>query len=150
MTLLSTTSLSGASVTISNISQDYTELLVLINNANVSGVGGYQIFVRPNNSTNSSGASQEAQNNGDYSNDSIKLSVNGGSPTSPQSHQLRFPNYAATDARKTFITAGIQSTGLGCISGGGIASNSAITSLVIIPTGSQSFNAGTVLIYGVK
>jgi len=43
MTLLSTTSLSGTSVTVSNISQDYTNLLIIVENVVSSTANDTQV-----------------------------------------------------------------------------------------------------------
>ena len=69
-------------------------------------------------------------------------------------HTLEISNYTNTTYNKPFNISGRfydpdATSQLGTVIGGGIATNSAITSLVFTTTGG-SFTGGTVLIYGVK
>ena len=156
MTLLSTTTLSGASTTISSISQAYNNLYILINN--FSGTANSHILIAPNGSTNITNYAVLSNNNpGTYdSNTHLKpmhtTDISNTSTTGTIALQIF--NYTSTNSFKTanslasyFWPNGSAEVGVFVFSA--IETTSAITSLTFtMNTG--NFDAGTVLIYGVK
>ena len=155
MTLLSTTTLSGATVTISSIDQTYKNLHLVIfgvTNAtgqgrfSISGFGGTVYFT--NNGPTSSTLNDNSGN--------LELSGFGSSgPDNADSANIwsgTIDNYASTTARKSFSFYGEfpsnrNSRGFFCA--GGINSTDAISSLTFSNT-AGSLSTGTVLLYGVK
>jgi hypothetical protein len=159
MTLLSTTTLSGASTTISGIAGTYTSLQLFIYGVNLSVNANFR--VAPNGQTGLCyQAGQENNTNTSNSADLFYLSRNVGGASAMQSANtnnafgLTIDNYANSTNFKTMGSRGLYyvpdfSAYLPIVFEGGFASNSAITSLVFsVNTG--VFNGGTVLIYGVK
>ena len=159
MTLLSTTTLSGSSVTISSISQSYQTLLVYISAATSSA--DYQPRIVPNNTSSictitgtTFNSSQGAPtvykvDQGDLIPEPTFLASNTANAITCQ-----IDNYASTTSFKTFNYYGgglrynshretFETSGL-------IRTTTAISSLVITTSGGGSFSAGTVLVYGVK
>lgn len=160
MTLLSTTSLTGATTTISSISQDYVNLLVLVSGVTNATANG-RFRVAPNNQTNISGqyianrASGGLQGaNSDY----IYLSSPSASypmlrTDANNAFSLLISGYASTSAYKTITLSSNSLNDLGdqsqIIGGGAINTTTAISSLVFSNTGGN-LSTGTVLVYGVK
>jgi len=170
MTLLSTTSLSGSSVTVSNISQDYNSLFIMISEVGIASNNAI-LSIRPNSATTTFyGAGTTFFATANYGaayaeNTTITagtnyLRYNDGSGN----WALWLYNYASTTGNKgAFLTYGyrgaipsissndvIQTAGT---MGGYYYTASAITSLnlTLVPyAGSPTFNAGNVKIYGVK
>jgi len=155
MTLISTTSLSGATVTLSSIPQTYNQLLLIVEGAQAA-TGGY-FRVAPNGNTTSSdnviveysgGGSTGTQGNQGYIR--TYTALNNGTASS----QLvwNFPRYASSQSRKSASYYG------GFLDGGGGNKTEfggvkyevgAITSLVLSMTGGN-LSAGTAYLYGVK
>jgi hypothetical protein len=161
MTLLSTTTLSGASTTISSISGAYTNLQVIVYGVtNATSDGNFQIA--PNGSTN---ITSFINTNGSQA--LVNKTVNYLFLTDPSSAGrnlytsnenawvLNLPLYSNTSMRKQFsvtggyLTSSTSPSALGYLNSGLINTTSAITSLEFSNT-SGNFNSGTVLIYGVK
>jgi hypothetical protein len=161
MTLLSTTSMSGATVTVSGISGSYVNLFVYVSgmtNATASG----QFRIAANGTTNIT--NQFGKENSNTVNETVSTywfpistsSTGGNIPLRTNSNNafgLFIHNYASTTAYKTFNADSTyvnsdasQSAGF---SSGGITTNSAITSLVFSNSGGN-MSTGTILIYGVK
>jgi hypothetical protein len=161
MTLISTTTLSGATVTLSSIPQTYNHLqLVIFGVTNATADGSFRIA--PNAETTlcfqqflKGGDDLVEQQTGTY----ITLtSPSGGNlidrTNANNGFVLDIFNYTSTTARKNF-----QSNGFGRINAtnsrgatilnGVYASSSAVSSLVISNSGGD-LSAGTVLLYGVK
>ncbi len=153
MTLISTTSLSGASVTLSSIPQTYESLFLLVygvTNATADGV----FSVNPNDDLSSSYQAvvdgTPTGNNGDLritaNNNALRTSAN-------NCFQIKFDNYTSTTNYKTVSWSGVYAfppTEIrSIIGGGGFRSNSAITSIKLINYGGN-FSTGTVKLYGVK
>jgi hypothetical protein len=155
MTLLSTTTLSGASTTISTISTSYNQLIAYIYGVS-NASSNYQFFIRPNGTTNLAYAIlPQNQNNtaqqDKLTNADISCAANI-TQTGAHSTVLVIDNYAQTSAFKPFTYHGFAVTtggDLGFAVLGGIKDNSAITSLTFVAN-AGTFNAGTVLLYGVK
>jgi hypothetical protein len=152
LTLLSTTTLSGASTTISSIDQTYTNLYVLVTgstNATADGV----LLVQPNNAATSS-AQEISQGSVVQDNNFIRLSsnVNMTRTDANNAFALHIFNYKSTASYKPFSWSGyfqVSGASRSVTGGGGFYSNSAITSLVFA-NGGGNFSTGTVLVYGVK
>lgn len=154
MTLLSTTTLSGASTTISSISQSYKHLFILVDGVNIATSAG-ALTIKPNNSTTYytgiTGVSLTPTTyaitnsltgtNWDFGSTQNKIAywvydyTNANSPS---------PGHKAVSFSGVYVP-GAQGYFQG---GGGVATGSAITSMYFsVPT---SFNGGTVRIYGVN
>jgi hypothetical protein len=155
MTLLSTTTLSGATVTISGISGAYNDLIAVIfgvTNATASN----DFRCAPNGTTN---ITNTLRNNDNTTwtmgtNQYLFLSNNNNAPTNTDannSYTFRIYNYASTTSRKPVQVTGcyISTTARGVFASGQIDTTSAITSLVFSNAGGN-LSTGTVLLYGVK
>jgi hypothetical protein len=157
MTLLSTTSLSGASVTISSIDQTYTNLFITIYQV-ATAANDAGIRIAPNGTTNiaSNQNLKDAQTQNLYAGTYLKLYANDYPPSSSTSansvYGLTINNYSASH-RKSFIAYGTYHTTAynqtAFYSMGGLDDTTAISSLEISLTAS-TFSSGTVLVYGVK
>jgi hypothetical protein len=161
MTLLSTTTLSGATVTISSISQSYKRLVAYIYGVtNATAAGTFQL--RPNGSTTistwtgveMSGAAVSTTQGLQLGN--INLNTPNSSPVRTDANNawtVTIDNYASTTNYKPFNYYGIMLPSVGTSGAvnfsGGIATNSAISSLVFANTGGD-LSTGTVLLYGVN
>jgi hypothetical protein len=158
MTLLSTTTLSGASTTISSISQSYKDLEIVI--SGVTTTSNQSAFrIAPNGSTSISdfamvrniagtGASAVGSTAG-YIDSYSAVQFN----NSSNAFVLRIYNYANATYNKAFDWNGYFTNSdpvkFSFSSGGGINTASAISSLTISPS-ANSFTAGQVLVYGVN
>jgi len=156
MTLLSTTTLSGATTqTISNIDQTYTNLYILMTGLTNANANVYKA-ISPNATANITSyfGTDGSVNVTSDDNDSIYLQ-----PISFQStyndannvHALWIYNYSSSSTYKTYMLTGSVFNTLQrpYIQGGGIITNTAISSLQFL-AGNQNWTAGTVKIYGVK
>jgi hypothetical protein len=156
MTLLSTTTLTGAAtITISSISQSYTNLYILITGLQVN-TGIYTLKLRPdssdaNNYSNLRGATV-AESGPNY----ISPGNAGHSASSAvNDYALTIYNYTDTAARKPFFMVGIakmssQVEPLGVSALGATNVTSAIDSFQLSNDSGGNFDAGTVKIYGVN
>ena len=161
MTLLSTTSLTGATTTISSISGSYKNLVAIISGVtNATGNGVFRCA--PNSSTGITNsmavANAAAATWTSYAYDYIQLSTGGGEAidrtSAVNAFMLQIDNYASTTAIKTFQVIGtynmINATAdAGFTSFGGINTTSAITALQFSNAGGN-LSTGTVLLYGVN
>lgn len=158
MTLISTTTLSGVSVTLSSIPATYNELVVLI-----SGMTGNTANSRPSVRPNSSTTLGYYSGLYDTSNwqeaaSPLYLSANENTlrTNAVNAWYLTIKNYASTSDRKPFqcyghfVDGGGASNEASVSFQGILATTSAISSLVINYGGTNTFAAGTVLLYGVK
>jgi hypothetical protein len=157
MTLLSTTTLSGAGVTISGISQDYVNLFITITRVTDNGNGTLRFL--PNGLTDCDDIGLELVD----STSSIKSSQNGeirltttynlNYNSANNAWAMVIPNYALTNTRKIFQWYGtyIAIDNQVVINNASSANNanSAITSISVNNPGA-TFTGGTVRIYGVK
>jgi hypothetical protein len=156
MTLLSTTTLSGTSVTISSINQGYTDLYIMITGARTNGPGNFTLKI--NSVTDSfwaagvdGGSTAALQTYGSNS----PLTIFKGTQTGTGGHvmSILFSNY--TEATYHTVQGAYTNVNAAFVSGyygGGwspIAGGAAITQVVISDT-AGIFQAGTVKIYGVK
>jgi hypothetical protein len=156
MTLLSTTTLSGASTTISGISGSYNRLIAYVYGvANASA--NYLMSIQPNGTASLAYYPNHSNVNNTYATDKNTNADIFGNATSTQGNTnnstvLIIDNYASTVAYKPFQYTGFLTAtagDYGFTSSGGIKTNSAISSLKFVPS-SGTFSAGTVLLYGVK
>jgi hypothetical protein len=155
MTLLSTTTLSGATTTISSISGSYTDLFIVVNDVVCSG--GFEFRVKINSATNkiygtistlSSGSSGGTNMGGT---EQLKLT---GSAAANDVFvgSLYITQYASTTYKKTFIGSFVSFDSpsyVNNLSGATFWDTAAISSLTFSPN-TGTFSSGTVLIYGVK
>lgn len=157
MTLLSTTTLSGATTTISSINQTYTNLQIFVSGV-TNATGDGQIRIAPNGTTNITGS--QTSNGGSNVDSRVNeyLFLTGASKPSQRtlsenSWAINFFNYASTTSRKAYSVNGqfyddtynfvpFFATGMA-------NTNSAISSLVF-SNSAGNLSTGTVLIYGVK
>jgi len=157
LTLLSTTTLSGATTTISSISQSYNSLFGIVYGATWATADG-RLVCSPNGSaaiTYSANIETGGLDNRNadymYFNADPMLRTNANNAWA-----FTINNYTSTTNYKSFFNQGIfYSAGSSALryhsAAGGIATNSAITSLAFTTsfTGGN-FSTGTVLLYGVK
>jgi hypothetical protein len=152
MTLLSTTTLSGASTTISGIDQSYRNLQILIfGMTNATANGTFKVL--PNGGNNLTYASINKDGtvardvNGNRLQDDPVLRTD----TNSQ-YVINVFDYANTTRYKPIYFSGITVTptsARGLYGGGSIQTNSAITSIQFLNDGGN-WSTGTVLLYGVK
>ena len=152
MTLLSTTTLSGASTTVSSISQSYTNLMVVIFNYYGSVAGNWTIKPNGTNAIGNNVVAGQANLSSLVSNTNIQdpnVGMNN-AQTNPVAI-LNLGNYSDTTMFKPFSWYGNDYPGSSgaFISGGAVQTTSAISSLVFA-TNSGTWTAGTVKVYGVN
>jgi hypothetical protein len=158
MTLLSTTTLTGSSVTISSINQSHINLYVQITGAQVS-TGAGNLTLKINAVTDSFWAAG-VDTDGSTGNTFVAAAnapmiIFKGTQTGSGAHLVSFELSNYTEATFHTIQGAFTSVNAGFRGGyygGGwspIAGGAAINDLVIATT-AGSFNAGTVKIYGVK
>lgn len=158
LTLLSTTSLTGATTTISSIDQTYVNLQIVITGVTNATSNGDKIRIAPNAQTNLSYAFQTVYDgttlsNGGMNADYIRTTnYNYSSSATNNVFVCAIYNYASSTTYKEFLwNWGIQeSTTYYRGNGSGFfASNTAISSLQFSASGGN-LSTGTVLLYGVK
>jgi len=154
MTLLSTTTLSGATTTISSISGSYTDLFIVVNDVVCSG--SFEFRVKINSATDkiygtvsnlSSGGAGGTNMGGT---EQLKLSGSGAANDVFEG-SLYITQYASTTYKKTFIGSFVNYTAsyVNNLSGAVFWDTAAISSLTFSPN-TGTFSSGTVRIYGVK
>lgn len=158
MTLLSTTTLSGASTTVS-VGSGYNSILGIVFGV-TNNTGNGRLYIAPNGTTNQaqlSGVARYPSTSNLYgvSNGYIDLTIGYDTlrTSANNSFQFQIHNYTSSTAYKNITGCAVyvnndsanQSTNLA----GGFSDNTAITSLVFSQSGGN-FSAGTVLLYGVK
>lgn len=153
MTLLSTTSLSGATTNITGISTSYVNLFVSVIGLGVSS--NAQITVKPNGSAAIGFQSTTKSNSGTLDLVSGGITRIFSTDTIPSGFTLGNSNFTifdyASSNRHPFSGASMAYAGayVGYMFGGGLETASAITSIEFGTT-AGTFNAGTVKIYGVN
>jgi hypothetical protein len=159
MTLLSTTSLSGASVTVSSINQTYKHLFVVVKDAYAAsdtdlrlrfngdtGSNYYNRWIFSSGTTISLGDGQET---------TIKAGVLGASSNYDKTTDLVFTivRYAETEYKTIPFTSSAKggSANTAAVFTGHMRYNSttAISSITLV-TGGANYSAGTIYIYGVS
>lgn len=153
MTLISTTTLSGASVTLSSIPSTYTNLQLFIKNMTNNTANG-QLRIAPNGGTDYAYAN--TINNGvigQYGPSYVRTIANGTRTSDANSLVVTFYNYALDDFIPFTIDGGVfeSSSYVQQTASGYTYANSAsgISSLVISNSGG-TWAGGTVYLYGVK
>jgi hypothetical protein len=158
MTLLSTTTLSGATTTISSINQTYNNLYILISGINNASDSINKVL--PNGANNTDIAMIEVIHNASAG---VDGALNTAIPVSARQSNLaantnnvftcEIFNYASTTNYKlaNFSAGLVRSTSANTqtVGTGLIKTNSAITSLDVT-SGTGNFSGGTILVYGVK
>lgn len=157
MTLLTTHSLSGSTSTISGISGSYKSLFGVIIGAVTNGSGA-NWKIDPNGSTLITNTNTIEGVGGSPTTYAYTatwyLNISASKPTGAENcWSFTIDNYASTTNHKPVKMSGQYVTAADALAsinnGGGIRTNSAITSLNFV-TLSGSFTAGTVLLYGVN
>ena len=154
MTLISTTTLSGATTTISSIPQTYNSLYLVITGV-TSSSGDGRIRCLPNNVDNLSNyTNTENSTVGSRTNSAIRLNESQHLGTNADNAwALSFDNYTSATRYKPFNFYGFYETisaNASINAGGSFRSNTAISSLVFDYNGFGNFATGTILLYGVK
>jgi hypothetical protein len=157
ITLLSTTSLTGATTTISSISQAYNSLMLVMYGVTAAGNGIMRLA--PNGTTNISTYSNVSANGATMTTSSVQAGyINFGATgwdgsNANNSTTLIFNNYTSSANYKPFTSYGYARNSSGADSSwnlsGAVVSNTAISSLVLSQAGGN-LSAGTALLYGVK
>jgi hypothetical protein len=157
MTLISTTTLTGATTTLSSIPQTYNSLMLVgfgVTNATADG----HTRIAPNNDIAISTGTYLSAGTGQNRANTYILAL--GDPSNAYTRTLstnafscRIDNYTSTTNYKPFSmyssAKGSGGADSRLIGGGAVETNSAITSLVFSNSGGN-FSTGTVLLYGVK
>jgi hypothetical protein len=158
MTLISTTTLTGASVTLSSISSSYTNLLVVIRNYKPSNDGGNIYFrVNGDNGANRYQINTWTAANGTktFGADAWILANNNDNSVATGYLQINFPDYANTSTWKVIdgygysVDSGTTTSAYYNSFTGAYNQIGAISSMEFIQSGG-TFTSGTVLLYGVK
>ena len=154
MTLISTTTLTGASVTLSSIPQTYIHLqLLLVNPLQADDATSYRIRVNADNNTRYANVAAQSLNKSPDANDYVIASLIDNT-VSESTIQTTFLNYTGA-TRKFAQTLGIGSNSTTSANFNIYSVNhaydqtTAITSLVVQPD-SGNWTSGTALLYGVK
>lgn len=157
-TLISTTTLTGGSVTLSSISSSYTNLRVVIRNYKPANDGGF-IYFRVNGDAGANRYQLNAwtASNGtkSFGSDAWILNNNNDNSVANGYLEINFPDYANTATWKTINGYGYsvdQTTTTSAYYNaftGAFNQTGAISSMEFINSGGN-FTSGTVLLYGVK
>lgn len=151
MTLLSTTTLSGATTTVSSIDQTYKNLQIVIVNAYASGANNS--FIRFNGDTGSNYGYRFNNSGSPDQGSATAFSYLGAFGTTQGYYDgsyvsITIPRYSETEYKSTIFTA---TKGNNLYLGNNSWNNTAaITSITIGVTASQTMSGGTMYIYGVK
>lgn len=158
MTLISTTTLTGSSVTLSSIPQTYQNLYLIVKGVNPSTNGG--VMLRVNNvSTANSYRNDTTTSTGVLTFNTTEFPLSNSSVPTGQTNNnffVTFYDYTNTNRWKFFIDEAIFQdtttvTSMIYNRRWGVHNPlTAITSLVIYPESPRTFNAGTALLYGVN
>lgn len=155
LTLISTTTMSGASILLSSIPQTYKNLRLVFRNY-TPATGGENLTIRVNDDSNANRHQYNQQDffAGPFNATYIRMSHNTNS-ASTASGQFEFLDYASTGTWKMGFgyDANNSNNVAGEVSGGTFIGaynqTGAITSLRLAPT-SGNFTSGTILLYGVS
>jgi hypothetical protein len=154
MTLLSTTTLSGASTTISGIDQTYVNLYVLIASAESSGATQTQVQFNSNSNQVWSGVEgYDGIAGTNFTNTSYLSDNQQGAGTAVNNWGIMVGNYSQTvTGRAPISIAGTYQQGgnLRATNAQGARTDSTAITSVKISTYSGTWSGGTVKIYGVK
>jgi hypothetical protein len=157
MTLLSTTTLSGASTTISSIDQTYTNLNVFVYGITMSADA--TVKIEPNAATSSVWSVINYANvtdgpaAGAFNLTSTNATLELESTSSDNAWSVIFSNYSSTASQKPISAVGgyvNESSSTGGFSNNGYYKAATAISSLKFTTSTGTFSTGTVLIYGVK
>jgi hypothetical protein len=155
LTLISTTTLSGATTTLSSIPQTYVSLYLVVTGV-TGNTGNAQVRILPNNVTNLT-AYSFVENGAANATSTSQLRLSDASTlrtSADNAWAVEIHNYTSSTTFKPFSASGYflnsSSANAPMFSGGAFRSNTAITSLVLDYGGTNTFAGGTVLLYGVK
>jgi hypothetical protein len=155
MTLISTTTLSGATTTLSSIPQTYKSLFLVITGM-TANTANKRFRMLANNANNIADYSMLENASGlTYKADVLRITdADTNRSDANNAWAISISNYTSTTAFKPFDWRGrfIDSGGLArtVFGGGAIITTSAITSLVFDYEGTNTFAGGTILFYGVS
>jgi len=159
ITLLSTTSLSGSSVTVSSIDQTYVNLIILMSGVNISTNTNFSCNINASLQTSVIGQGGINNTTTYSSTNSGAISLRGETDEMKSGNAdsvffLQIENYASTTANKTFMGRSRflhPDSSVRILNYGGsiLLPTTAITSLQFY-LGGGTFSAGSILIYGVK
>jgi hypothetical protein len=156
MTLISTTTFSGTSVTLSSIPQTYNSLYLVITGVTYAS-GSNNFRLKPNDVTNLADYNYLRDGTAAATTNTL-INLSGQDNMSQTDANnvwtMTWDNYTSTTRYKTFNFIGSFLTSAAArrnvFAGGTFESNTALTSLVFDVEGTISFSTGTVLLYGVK
>jgi hypothetical protein len=155
MTLISTTTLSGATTTLSSIPQTYNSLFLIISGI-TGNTGNNRLRCLPNNVNNLTDSTGVDFGTA-FGNQNSQVRLTESSHTRTDANNawsLSIDNYASTTAFKPMTFSGFYvttaPTNFPIIGSATYRSTTAITSLVFDYGGTNTFAGGTVLLYGVK
>ena len=157
MTLISTTTLTGASITLSSIPQTYKNLYIVIRNFKPS-TSGQALYVRINNDSGTNylyniGNINTA--NGAFADNAAYAAANNDGTTATGLTQIELNDYANAVTRKFIVTrtlgnvSGAATNAIWSQTSTMYSQTTAVSSLVFF-AGSGNLNGGSVLLYGVK
>ena len=158
MTLLSTTTLSGASTTISGISQDYNDLQIIVDGVtNATANGNLYMKINGNNSSFLiTGVTGMSTPNSFFNTTTAYLNDDNyaiSRTSADNAWQVKINNYVQATRYKPMNVYGLYLNSGGsdhAVNFGGVVdNNAAITSILFLNTGGN-LSTGTVKIYGVK
>ena len=157
MTLLSTTSLTGSSVTLSSIDQTYVSLVIYMSGVNISTNANFSCNINATSQTIGQGGTENTTTY--VSTGSTAISLRGEQDEMKSGNTdsvffLQFDNYASTTFNKTFCLRSrfLHPAGtVRVLNGGGsiLLPTTAISSLQFFLS-AGTFSAGSILLYGVK
>jgi hypothetical protein len=140
MTLLSTTTLSGATTTISSINQSYNQLYIVMTNISYSATAGAYTIIKPNGTNNTC---------------SVLNVIGSASTVNTQANAaanilFNYNNWLLNNTNSLVGQYVNNSSITETINGAGsVITRTAVTSL-LFSADTSSFNGGTVQVYGVK
>ena len=154
ITLLTTTNLSSTSTTVSGISGAYTNLIIRVDAPSVTAVGDTMLF-RLNGQTGSvyDSISINTQSTTWSATSSTRIPVTGIASTvaaNTKYFQIYIPDYANANTRKSVEVLGQNGSTETLFLIGNLNVAGAITSVTILDNNNDTFDGGTIKIYGVK
>ena len=161
MTLISTTSLTGSTVSLTSISSSYIDLVLVLTDMYCSSINDVVLAFNGDTTAANYNANFSRTYNGstiqgaqDYGTAAyVYAGVSGSSSTTNERHQSvhRFPRYTST-ASKQIITNAVSQNGANKnqYNNAGVYFGSSAISQIDIKTTGGTFSAGTAYLYGVK
>jgi hypothetical protein len=157
MTLISTTTLTGASVTLSSIPQTYNNLQIVVQNFKpATDNSGLRLRVNSDSGTRYLTLTTTSGFNDSFSDTELTLMQNNDNSVATGLSVTTIPNYANSATWKIMNTQSIAVNGTTTANfnsytslGGYYNQTTAISSLLFYPS-AGNFTSGTVLLYGVK